>query len=257
MRATVCQLDNRPGHLEPMLEALAAYVRAESADFVLLPEMGFAEWLAADAEPDEARWRAAVAEHERQIAQLDRLAAPAVMGTRPIVRAHGSWRNQAYLWTAESGARGVHEKYYLPDEAGYWENTWYDRGDGRFEICRALGLRLGVLICTEMWFLEWARRYGAAKADLLCVPRATPHGSVKKWLAGGQTAAVCSGAYCLSSNLWHPPGSKADGGGLGWIVSPEGDVLATTDPDTPFATCEIDRDFARRSKLTYPRYVPE
>ena len=73
----------------------------------------------------------------------------------------------------------------------------------------------------------------------------------------GSLAAVCAGAYCLSSNLWNPPGSSADCGGLGWIVSPDGDILAQTDPDAPFATIEVDLEYARRSKTTYPRYVPE
>ena len=257
MKIAVCQLDPRPSSLEPMLAELAEHVRTEEADFLLLPEMCFSEWLAADSQPSDARWLAAAAGHEQQIARLARLGARAVMGTRPIVRAHGSYRNQAYVWTAESGARGVHEKYYLPDEPGYWENTWYDRGDGRFEICRALGMRIGVQICTEMWFMEWARHYAACRADLVCVPRATPHGTVDKWLAGGQAAAVCSGAYCLSSNLWSPPGSDVDCGGLGWVISPEGDVLARTRAESPFATVEIDLELARHSKATYPRYVPE
>jgi N-carbamoylputrescine amidase len=114
-----------------------------------------------------------------------------------------------------------------------------------------------VLICTEMWFFEWARHYAASKADLICVPRVTPHGSVKKWLAGGQAAAVCAGAYCLSSNIWNPPGGRADCGGLGWVISPEGDILAETNAHSPFATVEVDLEFARKSKETYPRYVPE
>ena len=118
--------------------------------------------------------------------------------------------------------------------------AWYDRGDLRFDLCRALGMRIGVQICTEMWFFEWARHYAAARADLLCVPRATPHGSVRKWLAGGQAAAVCSGAYCLSSNIWNPPGGKTDCGGLAWVISPEGDVLAETTVEQPFATVGID-----------------
>ena len=117
--------------------------------------------------------------------------------------------------------------------------------------------RIGVLICTEMWFLEWARHYGASRADLLCIPRATPSTSIDKWLAGGQTAAVCSGAYSLSSNLWYPPDHEVDCGGLGWIIDPEGNVLATTSPDAPFATVDIDLEFARISKFTYPRYVSE
>lgn len=257
MKVTVCQLDNRTDCLEPMLEGLKRHIREKRSDFLVLPEMCFSEWLPADPEPDALRWRQSVLDHERYIERLGRLGAGAVLGTRPMVREQGSFRNQAYLWTREAGAVGVHEKYYLPDEASYWEQTWYERGLPHFEVCRALGIRMGVLICTEMWFMEWARSYAAAGAEILCVPRATPHDSVRKWLAGGQAAAVCSGAYCLSSNLWNPPGSRADCGGLGWIISPEGDVLAETSEQEPFATRDIDPDFAKKSKATYPRYVPE
>lgn len=116
----------------------------------------------------------------------------------------------------------LHEKYYLPDEPGYWEHTWYDRGAKNFDVGRVLGMRLGVQICTEMWFFEWARHYAAARVDLLCIPRATPqHASVDKWLAGGQAAAVCSGAYCLSPNLWAEPDAGPDLGGLGWMIAPK------------------------------------
>ncbi len=257
MHVTVCQLDNRPGYLDVMLEALSTYIKDSRTDFLLLPEMCFSEWLAADPEPDADRWHGAVADHARYISELEQLGVQAVMSTRPIVREHGSFRNEAYLWTPESGPRSVHEKYYLPDEVCYWENTWYDRGERRFDLCRALGMRIGVQICTEMWYFEWARHYAASRADLLCVPRATPHGSVKKWLAGGQAAAVCSGAYCLSSNLWNPPGGRANCGGLGWINSPGGDILAETSTEAPFATVEVDLEFARQSKRTYPRNVPE
>ena len=81
--------------------------------------------------------------------------------------------------------------------------------------------------------------------------------SVDKWLAGGQTAAVCSGAYCLSSSLWTPKNDNVNLGGRGWIIDPEGNILTTTDDINPFATIEINLEFARQSKATYPRYVPE
>ncbi|MCT4610262.1 MAG: carbon-nitrogen hydrolase family protein [Pelagimonas sp.] len=258
MKVTVCQLDPRPGQLDLCLSALKAHIKTTQSDFLLLPEMGFSDWLAADASPDSARWAQAVADHDRHIADLDSFGVQAVMGTRPIIKPHGSRRNLAYLWSQDTKtAAPLHEKYYLPNEEGYWEHTWYDRGAKRFDLGRALDMRIGVQICTEMWFFEWARHYGAAKADLLCVPRATPHGSTEKWLAGGQASAVCSGAYSLSSNLWAPKGEKLNAGGLGWVIDPEGNVLARTDVANPFATVEIDLDFARASKTTYPRYVPE
>jgi N-carbamoylputrescine amidase len=130
-------------------------------------------------------------------------------------------------------------------------------GDKKFDIARAGSARLGVQICTEMWFYEHSRNYGQKNVDLLCVPRATPHQGNDKWLAGGQAGAIVSGAYHLSSNLYAPVGAPADLGGLSWVISPEGDVLATTGPDNPFATVNVDLEFSRFSKNTYPRYVRE
>ncbi len=258
MKVTVCQIDPRKEHLDNYLSGLARHVKVEKSDLVLLPEMCFSEWLAADKTVDPTRWEASVEKHIRYIDQLGELGAKAVMGTRPIVNAAGSRRNEAYLWTQRSNrAVKVHEKYYLPDEESYWENTWYDRGLKSFDTVRLDEARIGVQICTEMWFFEWARHYSASRVDLLCVPRATPHGSIDKWLAGGRASAVCAGAYGLSSNLWLPPGDQANCGGLSWIIDPEGNVLAQTDPENPFATVEIDLAFSRKSKATYPRYVPE
>jgi len=257
MKVTVCQLDNRTPGLKAMLGDLAEHIAGEGSEFLLLPEMCFAEWLAADAVPDRKRWLAAVKSHAEHILELGKLAVPAVIGTRPTVNDSGSFRNQAYLWTAQPRIVPIHEKYYLPDEEGYWEASWYQRGDPEFNYCELPGIRIGVQICTEMWFFEWARQFARKEVEMLCIPRATPHASVDKWLAGGQAAAVCAGAYCLSSNLWTPPGSKADCGGLGWIVSPEGDVLAQTSEQSPFATAELDLEFSRQSKSSYPRYVPE
>ena len=149
--------------------------------------------------PIASAWGRAVFDHKTQIAQLDQLKAKAIMGTRPILTSCGSRRNQAYVWTeGRPEASPLHEKYYLPDEPGYWEATWYERGEKKFDVARALGARIGVQICTEMWFFEWARHYAKSRVDMLCIPRATPNGSTEKWLAGGQTAAVCSGAYCLA-----------------------------------------------------------
>ncbi len=258
MKVTVCQLDPRSGYLDQYLSELKIHVQSQKSDFLLLPEMCFSDWLAADRDVDENRWNQSVQEHNKRIADLGQLGAKAVLGTRPIVNLQGSRRNEAYIWTTESpSATGVRQKYYLPDEDGYWDHSWYDRGLKSFDVGRALGMRFGVQICTELWFFEWARHYAASRVDLLCVPRATPHGSVDKWLAGGRAAAVCSGAYCLSSNLWVPLGDGPNLGGLGWVIGPEGNVLATTDAAAPFATVEIDLTFSQQSKSTYPRYVSE
>ncbi len=71
-------------------------------------------------------------------------------------------------------------------------------------------------------------------------------------MAAGVVAAVRSGAYCLSSNRIDPTGAT---GGAGWIISPDGKILATTSRETPFATLEIDLAAPTAARGTYPRYV--
>lgn len=258
MRVTVCQLDPDAATSGSQLTRLADHVAAASTDFLLLPEMPFSTWLAADPVPDPARWAHAVEAHDRQVDRLAELDVDWVVGTRPIVNDVGSRRNQAFLWRADTDtAAPVREKYHLPDEDGYWEHTWYERGLRSFDTARAGDAIVGIQVCTEMWFMEWARHYAASRVDLLCVPRATPRGSIDTWLAGGRTAAVCSGAYCLSSNLSTTPGVGPDCGGVGWVIDPDGEVLATTSDEEPFVTIDVDLEVARRSKSTYPRYVPE
>ncbi len=253
---TVAQIDNRAKERENDLRNLAEHIKENKTDFLLLPEMPFYDWLATNNTPDPQQWKMAVEAHDNQISNLDSLGAPSIMATRPTIKKDGRRLNEAFIWTKKNGANSFHAKWNLPNEPGYWEATWYDRGNGIFNPARASGMILGVQICTEMWFFEHSRAYSKHKADILCVPRATPHGTTKKWLAGGQAAAVVSGAFCMSSNSHTPENYKdANIGGLSWIISPEGDILATTDPDNPFASVEIDLDDARQAKSEYPRYV--
>ncbi|MDJ0337315.1 carbon-nitrogen hydrolase family protein [Cryobacterium sp. PH31-O1] len=259
MKITVCQLDNRSTAREEVWSLLAAHVESARPDLLVLPEMPFSDWLANDRPtPDAAdRWAAAVAEQHRVLTEIEGWNAGAVLGTRPILRDGTSRRNEVFVATDGQPARGIREKYYLPDEAGYWEASWYDRGALEFPQTRVAGASIGVQVCTELWFFEWARRLGREGADIVAVPRATPRTSTSKWLAGGRSAAVTSGAFCVSSNLGSPLDDAEGFGGCGWIIDPEGNVLATTSEDDPFATVEIDLADARAAKSTYPRYVAE
>mgnify|MGYP000872389323 CR=1 FL=1 len=254
IKATVCQLRNTPDDFAADWEALAAHVQAERSDLVLLPEMAFAPWFAVARQFDPVVWLAAVAAHDAWMQQLGDLAPATVVGTRPA-DLRGARRNQGFAWSARRGYRAVHEKYYLPDEDGFWEASWYGRGDGSFAPFDCGPAIAGMQICTELWFTQHARAYGQAGAHLLLVPRATPLETLDKWLAGGRAAAVIAGAFALSSNPLSRPTELANLGGQGWIIDPDGVVLARTSAEQPFATATLDLGAAERAKRTYPRYV--
>ena len=247
LRVTACEL--RGERIDEDWLALVGHLRDERSDLVVLPEMGLSPWFARERAFDEARWRAAVEAHERHLAErLADVGDVVVLGAAPVER-DGRRLNEAFVADA-SGVRPAHLKYHLPDEEDFWEASWYERGDGRFDLADAAGARVGFLICTEMWFGGRARSYGEAGAHLLAIPRCTPNESLDRWLAGGRTAAIVAGAYAASSNH-----GDERFGGQGWIVDPDGDVLAVTSRDQPFVTAEIDLERAEAAKWTYPRYV--
>ena len=260
MRVTVCQIPNEPAALDAAWGALREHLTAEASDLLVLPEMPFAPWLAASRDVDREQWSSAATMHGRWCDRLGELGVGVALGSRPVEEPDP--RNRAFLWNADGGLRDLHDKAYLPDEEGFWEATWYNRGKPEYELATVVTdggarARIGVLLCTEMWFLEHARAYGRAGAHILAIPRATPGSTLDKWIAGGRTTAVVSGAYCLSAAPYNKSGQGADLGGGSWIIDPEGEVLALTTPEEPFATREIDLARAEAAKRLYPRYVPE
>lgn len=257
MKATVCELPVGWMNTDTEREQLCRHLESEKTDLLLLPEMPFAEWLAGTRAPDAGAWATAVEHHGKWIERLGEFKVPMVAGTRPAIR-DGKRLNVGFVWTREAGLREVHEKFYLPDEEGFWEASWYDRGDGGFELVEVNGLKIGFLICTELWYNHHARDYGKMGMHLLLCPRAVGSVTTDTWLAGGRAAANVSGAFCLSSNFSGPNTPEMNFGGTGWIIEPEeGFVMGTTSQKAPFLTLKIDLGQAEAAKSTYPRYVED
>jgi N-carbamoylputrescine amidase len=255
MRVTVCELNDNPDMFARDWARLANHLGNERSDLLLLPEMPFGRWFAVSPAFDANVWARAVETHEEWIARLPELGVDTVLGTRPVD--HGDRRhNEAFAWTSRNGYHGVRTKALLPHEEGFWESHWYHAGDPIFEPVDAGAARIGFQICTEMWSMGHAQRYGKRGTNIVAIPRATSKNSVDKWIAGGRVAAIVSGSYSLSSNR-SAPHEDLDYGGGGWIITPDGEVLAVTTNTDPFHTVEIDLAAADRAKETYPRYALE
>ena len=256
MKVTVCQMENRTKFFAQNWDCLVFHVQKNKSDLVLLPEMTFYPWFAVNKTFEPRVWDAAVKTHDRWEKRFPEMSPAVICGSRPVNR-EGRRFNEGFIWEEETGYRAVHTKTYLPNEEAYWEAQWYEAGDGRFEVVEAAGVRIGFAICTDLWFYHHHREYGRQGAHLLLCPRATPNGTLDKWLAGGQAAAVVSGAFCLSSNRANSFKDETDLGGEGWVIDPDGKVLTKTSKNQVFQTIEIDIEDAERAKSTYPRYVKE
>lgn len=251
MRVTVCELPHESRALAAAWDGLCRHTSQQGSELVLLPEFATVEAVWEYDRFDPVRWVAVEAECVTWLKRLSELGASRVVGTRPVT-IDGLPYNEGYLWSAGGGIRPLRRKFFLPAEPGSWETRWFERGDPDFPAFQAGALSFGLNICTELWALETYAAYAALEVQVILSPRATAAATTAKWLSVGVVGAVRSGAYSLSSNRVDPTGA---GGGVGWIISPGGQVLASTTRDVPFATINIDLAASAAARQGYPRYV--
>ncbi|GCF10365.1 carbon-nitrogen hydrolase family protein [Dictyobacter arantiisoli] len=251
IKITVCELHNEPDVFAKDWQHLIEHVQHEQSQLVVLPEMPFSPWLGTTAQFEASRWQASVIAHECALTSLSALAPATVLSSHPLNR-DGKRLNAGFSWGSQDGYRSIHDKYYLPNEEGVWEASWYERGNEDFTVQRYHDLCLGMLLCTELWALDKARAYGAEGAHLLVVPRTTERSTLDKWLVGGRAAAIVSGAFCASSNRVSLDGVFSGGG---WVIDPDGNIICLTSPEQPCISVEIDLQISEQAKTSYPRYI--
>lgn len=216
--------------------------------------MPFGPWLASEAEFDSGRAAGSVEAHEKALAELSR-GSRAVLGSRPV-RGKQKLCNEAFL-LADGVYHPIHHKHYFPQEAGFFEETWFAPDRPGFDIVEYRGVRIGVLLCTELMFTEWARHYRRMGAHVIVNPRASGR-TMRHWDAAARMAAVISGCYVLSSNRVSPrDDSWPYFGGHGFIYSPLGELLDETTRATPVVSVNIDLGLVAEAQHSYPCYVRE
>jgi predicted amidohydrolase len=258
MNVTICELSDDEDMFLADWNELKHHVSQEKPDLVLLPELPFSRWIAQEKMVSTASRDLCVAKHEEWMVEIGRLQTQRVVYSKPVLR-DGKLFNTAFLYERGVGHRKIHSKSRFPEEPDFWEETWFDREPAEaFELIESQGAKIGVLLCTEMWFTELAREYGKQGMDILLCPRATQSASVDKWIRCGQTLSVISGAYCLSSNRSGDGERGVKWGGNGWIAEPvTGDLVALTNSKKKVVTRKIDLGKCRNAKALYPQYVRE
>ncbi len=251
MKVTICELPDERKSFESAWEELVIDVRKQQSDLVLLPELPFSTWFARTPQFDAQVWHRAQQEHDVMMNSLSALAPATVLGTH-LVTEGNLHLNRGFTCTPTEGYKGVHDKYYFPNEKDFYEQDWFDRNRRAFTLAQIQDITLGFLICTEVMFNEWARYYGRQGANIIAVPRASSR-NIERWAVALRMAAIASGAFVISSN-------RVDDhlfGGHGMVIGPDGEVLAATSRQAPFATIAIDLAESVQAKSTYPRDVLE
>ena len=257
MKVTVCQLSNNINKIENEWKELISHCKLNKSEMLLLPEMPFYSWIANKPTINKLKRIEAIEAHEKLLQQFDELNDTIVAYTKPVLK-EDNFYNTAFVWTKLAGHQKAHTKYFFPEESGFYEETWFDREPKNFELIEINGMRIGFLLCTEIWFTQYTRKYGLEGMDILLCPRATGKSSTDQWVRCGQTSSIIGGAYCLSSNRSGIGEDNFNWGGTGWICQPmDGKLLGATSKEIPFLTVDIDLAKSKQAKNDYPIYVNE
>jgi N-carbamoylputrescine amidase len=254
MKISVCQLPDELSSSDLAWKRFARRVDSDRPDIALLNEMPFGPWVSRENQFDESVAAATVQAHEAAMMALGELPA-AIISSRPV-RYTGKLANEAFL-LADGVYQCIHHKHYFPQEPGFFESSWFAPARLGFEVAEYRGLRIGVLLCTELMFTEWARHYRRQGAHVIVSPRASCT-SMRNWDAAARMAAIASGCYVLSSNrVARTLGVEPHFGGRGFAYSPVGDLIGETSHSVPVFCVEIDKALVVEAQRNYPCYVRE
>ena len=227
---------------------------AARPDILVTNELPFGPWIAEGAPFSQDEAQRSIRAHEKGLEGLIELNLPAVISSRSVWNGK-RLANEAFV--LESGnVRPLHRKQYFPNEPGWLESEWYGGDASGFDVAEVLGIKVGVLLCTEAMFNERARTYGRQGASLLVIPRASGT-DIDSWKIAGAMASLVSGAYVVSSNRVGRSRGGTQFGGGGFAYAPHGRVLAVTSSANPVQTLELDPDMPKVAQQEYPCYVPE
>jgi N-carbamoylputrescine amidase len=233
---------------------LASRIGDVSPEVLVTNEMPFGPWLAESNRYDQEAATRSVSDGEAGIEALQALKLSVVLSSRPV-QAGERLANEAFALVDGTYQR-VHHKQYFPDEPCFYERDWFRPELSGFDAVDLGGWSAGFLLCTELFFTEWARHYRRLGANLIAVPRASGE-SLRTWLPGAQTAAIVSGCYVASSNRVGAASPQLVFGGRGFCIAPDGSVIAETSAAQPVVVFEIDLEVSAAQQRQYPCYVEE
>jgi len=239
---------------QPQWSELKASVTALRPDILITNELPFGPWIAESAVFSEDEARLSLRAHEEGLEGLIDLNVPAVVSSRPV-RTGKRLANEAFV-LQNRAVRPLHRKQYFPNEPGWFESEWYIGDGSGFDTAGVMGIRIGVLLCTDAMFNERARTYGKQKASLIVIPRASG-ADLESWKIAGAMASLVSGAYVVSSNRAGTGRGGTRFGGGGYAYAPHGRLLAVTDARHRVQVFELDPAMASSAQREYPCYVSE
>lgn len=224
------------------------------ADVAVLPELPLNPWTPATKEPRDEDAEPMDGPRATAQAQAAREAGIGLIGG--ILHrdgATGRRTSRALVLDARGTVQATYEKLHLPEESGFWETSHYEPGSAPPRATDALGLPIGLQLCSDTNRPEGTHLLGAQGAVAVLVPRATEESTYLRWKLVFRANALTSCCWIVSVNRPRPEGGVLIGG-PSVVVDPRGDVVVETTERLAIAT--IDAEAVSDARKKYPGYLP-
>ena len=172
MRVALAQINTVVGDIDGNADRVAAAVAdagEAGADVTLVPELAISGY-----PPEDLLLRPAFAAACREA--LDRVAAGVRRGLAVVgfPEWDGDSHNAAAV-VAEGRVQAVYRKRFLPNYGVFDEARYFRAGDGPM-VLEALGARIGLAVCEDIWYPSpVAADLAAGRVDLICCISASPY----------------------------------------------------------------------------------
>jgi len=251
MKILLAQCASVVGDPGKNLQKLEAVFSKAEAEIVIFPEMFLSGYLPRDNLP-------ALAEPIGG-STVSRLSAMCRKAGRSLITGiplkHASVKGQitnSVVAIDEKGGVGRYDKSYLPTFGPFEENLYFSPGSTAV-VKELSGLRVGVVICYDLFFPELSKLLALQGADLIVCASASPTATVVNFKRMMPARALENATYMAYVNL---VGTHLDlvFGGESRLVDPRGEIVVEAKPlAEDFVTGEIDiskLEFARRMRPT-------
>ena len=165
----------------------------------------------------------------------------------------GRYYNSLIVIDADGTIAGKYRKMHLPNDPGFYEQYYFDKGNLGFPVFQTAYGKIAALICWDQWFPEASRAAALSGAQVIFYPtaigwheRQMPKERLKEktaWEIIQRSHAISNGVFVASVNRIGREG-KLTFWGRSFISGPFGELLAQASErkeEILIGTCDLNQ----------------
>jgi predicted amidohydrolase len=262
-------MEDSASHNMEKAVAMTRDAASRGAKIIALPELFLGPYFCIEAKNDAAfaRAEAIPGASTEALASLAKECRIVLIGGSIYEIAGNTRYNTCCVFGPKGEILGQYRKLHIPHDPGFYEQDYFKSGDEPPLVVETPHGKIGVGICYDQWFPEFARIAALKGAELLVYPTAIgtaevepvdaeiPENWEEKWRAAQVGHAASNDVYVAACNRVGDEGSTHFFGGS-FIADPNARLLARGDDTEQILLADIDLAYPKKMQTSW-RFLAE